>query len=342
MSIRNLKDGSKKPWLCECYPNGRSGKRVRKRFATKGEASAYERFVMREVEDKPWAGDKPDHRRLSEIIGLWFQLHGKYLKSGNHTKGRMQHIVSALNDPIASNLTAKQLAHYRANRTSLSHIHSHANKEIAVSSSNRDMTCLKSVFNKLIELGEWSLPNPVEGIKAAKTPESELTFLRDTQIFTLFNIIKGTPFADELRLIYKICLSTGARINEAILLKGEHVYDNKITYVNTKGKRNRTLPISPDLYTELNPKSSGRLFSVSYQTAHKWLSKALPELPDGQATHVLRHTFATAFMRGGGNILDLKEALGHSKIEQTMVYAHFSPYHLKSVVSLNPIANLQL
>ncbi|CAH8201332.1 hypothetical protein VAE151_560176 [Vibrio aestuarianus] len=25
MSARNLKDGSKKPWLCECYPQGRGG-----------------------------------------------------------------------------------------------------------------------------------------------------------------------------------------------------------------------------------------------------------------------------------------------------------------------------
>ncbi|CAH8217210.1 hypothetical protein VAEKB19_4040001 [Vibrio aestuarianus] len=25
MSVRNLKDGSKKPWLCECYPQGRGG-----------------------------------------------------------------------------------------------------------------------------------------------------------------------------------------------------------------------------------------------------------------------------------------------------------------------------
>ncbi|MDE0552022.1 site-specific integrase, partial [Vibrio sp. VP6] len=56
MSIRKLKDGSKKTWLCECYLNGRQGKRVRRRFATKGEAAAFERFVTREIEDKPWEG----------------------------------------------------------------------------------------------------------------------------------------------------------------------------------------------------------------------------------------------------------------------------------------------
>ncbi|CAH8217262.1 hypothetical protein VAEKB19_4050001 [Vibrio aestuarianus] len=47
-------------------------------------------------------------------------------------------------------------------------------------------------------------------------------------------------------------------------------------------------------------------------------------------------------MRNGGNILDLKEALGHVNIDQTMVYAHFSPNHLSSVVRLNPISGLNV
>ncbi len=82
MSVRTLKDGSKKPWLCECYPQGREGKRVRKRFATKGEATAYENFIMREGDDKPWMGSKPDNRRLSELLETWWQVHGHTIKSG--------------------------------------------------------------------------------------------------------------------------------------------------------------------------------------------------------------------------------------------------------------------
>lgn len=41
MSIRNLKDNSKKPWLCEYYPQGRNGKRIRKKFATKNIGQPY-------------------------------------------------------------------------------------------------------------------------------------------------------------------------------------------------------------------------------------------------------------------------------------------------------------
>lgn len=42
MSVRNLKDEHKKPWLCECYPQGRIGKRVSKRFALKAKLSREE------------------------------------------------------------------------------------------------------------------------------------------------------------------------------------------------------------------------------------------------------------------------------------------------------------
>ncbi len=53
MSIRKQPNGK---WLCECYPNGRDGKRVRKQFATKGEAIAFENHTMDEVNKKTVAG----------------------------------------------------------------------------------------------------------------------------------------------------------------------------------------------------------------------------------------------------------------------------------------------
>lgn len=53
MAVRKLTTGK---WICECYPAGRSGRRIRKQFATKGEALAFERYTMEETEAKPWLG----------------------------------------------------------------------------------------------------------------------------------------------------------------------------------------------------------------------------------------------------------------------------------------------
>ena len=41
-------------------------------------------------------------------------------------------------------------------------------------------------------------------------------------------------------------------------------------------------------------------------------------------------------MMNGGNILVLKEILGHTSIQMTMRYAHFAPDHLDAAVQLNP------
>ncbi len=35
-------------------------------------------------------------------------------------------------------------------------------------------------------------------------------------------------------------------------------------------------------------------------------------------------------MMNGGNVFDLQKLLGHTKIDMTMRYAHFSPDHLQS------------
>lgn len=339
MSVRNLKDGSKKPWLCECYPQGREGKRVRKRFATKGEANSFEFYLMKEVDDKPWLGEKTDHRRLSDIIELWFKLHGQNLKSGEHTQNRMMHICNELNNPIASHLTSRDFAHYRSNRTNKGR---GREGNLSINSNNGDLACLKAIFNKLIKLNEWKVPNPLDGIESVKTTETELTFLREAQIKHLFTTLDKSHVKDELLTIFKTCLATGARINEVIELKGSQLFKHKITFTQTKGKKNRTIPISEELYTELFKPTNGRLFSVGYGVAHKWLTIALPDLPKGQATHVLRHTFASHFMMNGGNILVLQHILGHQKIEQTMVYSHFSPNHLSDAITLNPVTQYKL
>jgi hypothetical protein len=76
MAVRNLKDGNKLPCLCECYPQGRKGKRIRKRFAIKDEALVFEKYTMQEVEGKSWLDEKIEQRSLLDMVTLWHNRHG--------------------------------------------------------------------------------------------------------------------------------------------------------------------------------------------------------------------------------------------------------------------------
>lgn len=68
------------------------------------------------------------------------------------------------------------------------------------------------------------------------------------------------------------------------------------------------MPISERLQ-KLLPKKRGTLFSPAYEGFKAALNRAGIELPKGQRTHVLRHTFASHFMMRGGNILVLQRYL---------------------------------
>ncbi|EMA2446402.1 tyrosine-type recombinase/integrase [Vibrio fluvialis] len=347
MSIRNLKDGNKKPWLCECYPQGRTGKRVRKRFATKGEALAFEKFTMKEVDEKPWLGDKKDLRTLKDLVDLWYKLHGQHLKSAKKLYPRLRIIVEELGNPFAIKFTAKDFVHWRSGRKAKHrHMEPGTWKEISAPTNNLDLRYLRAVFNELISLGEWTHPNPLASVKQIPVNESEMGFFSNDDITALFDRISRSKRAKEYELVCKICLSTGARISEANNLRLSQITQYKITFLDTKSKKNRTVPITEKLYNELmafeRTGEKDRLFNNCVYGIAYIIDQTFPDLPDGQNTHVFRHTFASRFMEAGGNILVLQKILGHSDIKMTMRYAHFSPDHLIQAAELNPISRLGL
>lgn len=103
------------------------------------------------------------------------------------------------------------------------------------------------------------------------------------------------------------------------------------------------MPISEELEVEIieHLKIHGH-FSSSITAFRRALKRSKIELPKGQATHALRHSFASHFMMNGGNILSLQKILGHSTIVMTMRYAHLSPDHLREAVELNPLSRMGL
>lgn len=50
----------------------------------------------------------------------------------------------------------------------------------------------------------------------------------------------------------------------------------------------------------------------------------------GSTVHKFRHTFAITFLRNGGNVLELKELLGHEKMETVQIYAKLAQVDLQA------------
>jgi site-specific recombinase XerD len=84
------------------------------------------------------------------------------------------------------------------------------------------------------------------------------------------------------------------------------------------------------------------IFGPAYSAFRRALERSQIKMEKGQASHVLRHTFASEFMRKGGNILVLQRALGHQSLAMTMRYAHLAPDHLVEVITHTPLAGISV
>lgn len=336
MSIRKQQNGK---WMCECYPSGRSGRRVRRQFATKGEALAFERHTLEETEAKPWLGESVDRRTLKDVVELWFKLHGKSLTAGEHVYDKLILMVDALGNPLATDLSSKLFAHYRDKRlTGEIYFSEKWKKGASPVTINLEQSYMSGVFSELARLGEWTAPNPLENMRKFTIAEKEMAWLTHEQITELlYDCNRQSPL---LALVVKICLSTGARWREAVNLTRSQVTKYRITFVRTKGKKNRSIPITKELYEEIIALDGFKFFTDCYFQFLSVMDKTSIVLPRGQLTHVLRHTFAAHFMMSGGNILALQKILGHHDIKMTMRYAHLAPDHLETALRFNPLATL--
>ncbi|GEK13192.1 phage integrase [Aliivibrio fischeri] len=320
MSIKSIKNG----YEVDCRPQGRQGKRYRKRFSTKSEAREYERWLLATKSNKEWIERPKDKRFLSDVISVWYEHKGQQLKSGKANKQKLLNLARDIGNPRVCNFTKRMFIDYRADRL---------RKGISPATINKAQMLLSGVFTTLISLEEYHGENPLRTTPRIKHSSSEMGFLSKGEIRELLSILSG----DELK-ITKICLSTGARWGEAANLKGSNVSHGKVTFIDTKNGKNRTVPISKILEREISSGKNDKLFDDCYQQIMKKLKSLDFKLPKGQATHVLRHTFASHFIINGGSILALQKILGHATINQTMVYAHLAPDFLNEAVKYNPLS----
>lgn len=315
---------------------GKYGKRYRKQFSTKRECIEYIDFIkQKHCEGKPWKAEAEDRRRLTELIEIWFKARGCDLADGERQRRVLESIASVLGNPAAKGFTVKDFNNYKAVKKA----GSETEKSVMDKTINNHLGYLRAMYNVLIKTKDIKYRNPLEDADMIKTQQPELVYLTHRQVYTLLDQIDKGCQNPHVKFITRLCLSTGARWGEVESRQLYHLKDNRIQYSNTKGKRVRTVPVEPSLFEEVyNHLKEHKRFTASLSAFRRALKRAELELPKGQASHVLRHTFASHFMMNGGNILVLQKILGHADISMTMRYAKFDPAYLQDAARLNPLA----
>lgn len=327
MAIEQLPDGR---WKVDVEPI--KGKRFRKTFKTKGEAQRFEATCRAKcIESPSWSPKPKDKRRLSELVDRHYDLHGHTLADGERVRQILIALAKDLGNPIAVTLTANAYCEKRRHQLEAG-VHG--------KTLNNRLGYLKAVFNQLLRLDDIDYPNPLSKVLPLRLQERPLSFLSVPQINEVLNALDARDTTPGIGLVARVCLATGARWGEAQALTPERVRNGAVTFANTKSRRTRSIPISNALEKQLQDyfKQHG-LFSNCMLTFSRVLETTSIKLPAGQATHVLRHTFASHFVMRGGNILVLQKILGHSSVAMTMRYAHLAPDHLQDALTLNPLAD---
>ncbi|WP_257284160.1 tyrosine-type recombinase/integrase [Endozoicomonas sp. SESOKO1] len=336
MAIKRTEAG----WIADFRINGRGTRRYRKTFNTKGEAQRYELYIKNKAfQDKEWNPDKPDNRRLSDLVFKWYELHGRSLKTGEDRKNMLLTICEEAGDPIARTFDSKAFIEFR----SLKLEGSIGKMKVTENTVNHYLAYFRAIYNELERLGDWKHGNPLSTVKKIKIDEQELSYLTDQQVSILLDSLESRRDKNNAAIISKICLATGARWSEAEELRDSQISKYRITFARTKSGKARTVPIEKWLYNSIMQERRGvdSLFIPCYGVFRKACKDLKLNLPRGQLTHILRHTFASHFMMNGGDILTLQRVLGHQSLMMTMRYAHLAPDHLEKALRFNPISSIR-
>jgi len=156
------------------------------------------------------------------------------------------------------------------------------------------------------------------------------------------------------RAIIEVLFSCGLRVSELVNLKLSNLYvEEKFVRVTGKGDKERLVPISSRAIDELNAWFADRnamrikageedyvflnrrgvhltrtmiLIMIKRQAVAAGITKTI-------SPHTLRHSFATALLEGGADLIAIQAMMGHEDIATTEIYTHIDTSSLREEIT---------
>ena len=209
------------------------------------------------------------------------------------------------------------------------------NKEVAPATVNREVACLKRMFNLAIEW-EIASDNPVKGVKLFPEPKRSFRWWNEEEIRKFLNVSD-----DKIRAITLIGLNTGMRIGEMLSLRWSNIdFDNNyITIEESKGNTYRKVKMNSivkEVLKDINTRNEF-IFTNYNGKPLKSIRKSFVSTCkragiDRSTPHVMRHTFASHLTMLGVDPTTIMELGGWKSLELVQRYSHLAPDHKQKAV----------
>jgi integrase len=215
-------------------------------------------------------------------------------------------------------------------------------KSVSGSTINRDLACLRKLFNNAIA-DEFIDLNPLFKTEFFKEPKKSVNFLSEEEARRLIKSCDN----EVTKSFVVIGLNTGMRLSEILSLKWVQINfeDNLITLKDTKNNKEDTIPMNDTLVEYLSSLKIKENYVISQDDGSRCINfrkhwtrvVKIAKLPHC-TPHYLRHTWATMLVRAGVDLLTLKELGRWSDLTLVERYAHIDDKHrIRDINKLNSV-----
>ncbi len=273
------------------------------------------------------------------------------LEAYRHDLDLLLHFLGEQNVDVLG-VKLEDLQHFAAS------LHEHG---IGAKSQARILSGVRSFF-RFLELDGYIEVDPTELLESPHLPKHLPEYLTTEEVDALeAGVDLSSNEGHRNRAIIEMFFSCGLRVSELTNLKLSDLYlKERFIRVMGKGSKERLVPISDRAIEELEfwfddrrrmtirPGEEDYVFLNRRghhltRTMILIMIKRQGEIAGIRKTispHTLRHSFATALLRGGADLRVIQELLGHSDIGTTEIYTHMDDESLRQEILLHHPRNM--
>lgn len=226
------------------------------------------------------------------------------------------------------------------------------NKNIDKNTISRKLSSLRSYYNYLLnsEIISYNYFNLIHNPRHnTKLPN----YLKEEELDKMFSVPDiDTPLGTRNRLILEILYATGIRVSELVNIKIKDInFDNRTIKILGKGNKERMvvygnhceeiLELYLNSFRKELLKNKTNEYLILNKNGNQITTRMIRNILDDIILkcsldkhvypHMIRHSFATAMLNNGADIISVKELLGHESVNTTTIYTHVTNEKIKEI-----------